>query len=87
MAERFIEVGKLRIHLTEDEDAVTLLQSLMRHVSNQKIATILGISERTVRRWKRKGRLPQRGHARLKLADLIEHLAGGMAGAVEDRPA
>ena len=39
MAERFIEVGKLRIHLTEDEDAVTLLQSLMRHVSNQKIAT------------------------------------------------
>lgn len=75
MAERLIEVGKLRIHLQEDEDAVSLLQSLMRHVSNQEIADILGVSERTVRRWKDQGRLPRREHARLKLADLIEHLS------------
>ena len=75
VAERLIEVGKLRIHLQEDDDAVSLLQSLMRHVSNQEIATMLAVSERTVRRWMREGHLPQRQHARLKLSDLIEYLS------------
>ena len=75
VAERLIEVGKLRIHLQEDDDAVSLLQSLMRHVSNQEIATMLAVSERTVRRWMRAGHLPQRQHARLKLSDLIEYLS------------
>ena len=74
MTERLIEIGGLRIHLKPDEDPVTLLQSLMRHVSNQEVADILGISERTVRRWKQAGRLPRKGHARLKLADLIAYL-------------
>jgi len=75
VAERSIEVGNLRIRLQEDDDAVSLLQSLMRHVSNQEIATMLAVSERTVRRWMRDGRLPRRQHARLKLADLIEYLS------------
>jgi phage terminase Nu1 subunit (DNA packaging protein) len=75
VAERLIEVGAVRIHLHEDEDAVALLRSLMRHVSNQEIADIVAVSERTVRRWKKEGRLPRRRHARLKLADLIEHLS------------
>ncbi|MEE8554942.1 MAG: helix-turn-helix domain-containing protein [bacterium] len=79
MAERLIELGNLRIHLKEDEDTVSLLQSLMRHVSNQEIADMLGISERTVRRWKREGRLPSRGSARLKLVDVLEHLTGDTA--------
>ena len=81
MAERLIELGNLRIHLKEEEDTVSLLQSLMRHVSNQEIADMLGISERTVRRWKREGRLPSRGNARLKLADVLEHLTGDNAPA------
>jgi hypothetical protein len=80
VAERWIELGELRIHLREDEEAVTLLQSLMRHVSNQEIATMLGISERTVRRWKRAGQLPRPEHARLKLADLLGHLSRSLAG-------
>ena len=75
VAERLIELGSVRIHLDANEDALELLRSLMRHVSNQEIADMLGISERTVRRWKHEGRLPRQGHARLKLADLIEHLA------------
>lgn len=79
MAERLIELGNLRIHLKEDEDTVSLLQSLMRHVSNQEVADMLGISERTVRRWKREGRLPSRGSARLKLVDVLEHLTGDNA--------
>jgi excisionase family DNA binding protein len=67
--------------LNADEDPVTVLRSLMRHVSNQEIADMLGISERTVRRWKHEGRLPRREHARLKLADLIAHLVrNGTAG-------
>ena len=74
MTERSIEIGGLRIQLTTDEDPVSLVQSLMRHVSNQEVADILGVSERTVRRWKRTGRLPQQEHTRLKLVDVIAHL-------------
>lgn len=87
MAERSIELGNLRIRLAEEDDAVSMLQSLMRYISNQEIADMLGISERTVRRWKREGRLPTGGKTRLKLADLIPYLTGsphttnGRAGA------
>lgn len=81
MTERLIEIGGLRIHLTTNDDPVSLMQSLMRHVSNQEVADMLGISERTVRRWKKEGRLPRHGHARLKLADLIEHLSKAAGGA------
>ena len=86
MAERIIEMGGLKIHLTADEDAVSLVQALMRHLSNQEVADVLGVSERTVRRWKREGRLPDRGNARLRLADLVEHLAGGVGGNSPEAP-
>ena len=68
---RTIELGHLRIHLDEDEETVTVLQSLARHLSNQETAEILGVSERTVRRWKRKGRLPCGENTRLSFADLL----------------
>lgn len=81
---RMIELGGLRIHLRADDDPVTVLQSLVRHLSNQEVADILGVSERTVRRWKRQGRLPDRGQARLKLADLLLALAPAGGGPAAD---
>ena len=57
MAERTIELGGLRIHLNADEDAVSMVQALMRYLSNQEVADVLGISERTVRRWIKQGAL------------------------------
>lgn len=68
---RTIELGHLRIHLDEEEETVTVLQSLARYLSNQETAEILGVSERTVRRWKRKGRLRCGENMRLSFADLL----------------
>ena len=68
---RMIELGPLRIHLGEGDDAIAMVQSLARRLSNQEAAEILGVSERTVRRWKRAGKLPGGDNSRLKLADLL----------------
>jgi FixJ family two-component response regulator len=72
---RTIEVGAVRIHLEENEEAVALLQSLLRPLSNKEVAAMIGISERTVMRWKRCGRLPSREQGQIFVLDLLRHLA------------
>jgi len=72
---RMIEVGAVKIHLEEDEEAVALLESLLRPLNNKEVAAMIGISERTVMRWKRNGRLPTRHKGQIFVLDLIRHLA------------
>lgn len=72
---RTIEVGAVKIHLEENEEAVALLESLLRPLNNKEVAAMIGISERTVMRWKRSGRLPTRNKGQIFVLDLIRHLA------------
>ncbi len=72
---RTIEVGGVRIHLEDNEEALAMLQSLLRPLNNKEVASMIGISERTVVRWKRSGRLPSRGNGQVFLVDLVRHLA------------
>lgn len=72
---RMIEVGAVKFHLEEDEEAVKLLESLLRPLNNKEVAAMIGISERTVMRWKRLGRLPSRDTGQIFVLDLIRHLA------------
>lgn len=72
---RTIEVGAVKIHLKENEEAVALLESLLRPLNNKEVAAMIGISERTVMRWKRSGRLPTRNKGQIFVLDLIRHLA------------
>ena len=80
---RTIEVGAVKIHLEEHEEAVSLLQSLLRPLNNKEIAAMIGISERTVMRWKRCGRLPSRNGGQIFVLDLIRHLAPAEGGLEE----
>ena len=72
---RMIEVGAVKIHLDENEEVVPLLQALLRPLNNKEIATVVGISERTVLRWKKEGRLPCRLKGQVLLVDLLRHMA------------
>ena len=71
---RAIEVGAVKIHLGENEEPMPVLQSLMRPLNNKEIAAMIGISERTVVRWKQKGRLPARGNGQVFMLDMLRHL-------------
>ena len=80
---RIIEVGAVKIHLDENEEVVSLLQALLRPLNNKEIATVVGISERTVLRWKKEGRLPSRQKGQVLMVDLLRHIASPLpAGAV-----
>ena len=57
-----------------EDEALTIIQGLLRHVNNKEVASMLGISERTVRRWKLAGRLPNKEHEQISLLELIMHL-------------
>jgi len=69
-----IEVGAIKVHLEGHDEAMKFLTSLMRPLSNKEIAAMIGISERTVARWKINGRLPSRVNGQLYLVDLLKHL-------------
>ena len=72
---RKIEVGGVVISLETGEEAMTMLQSLLRPLNNKEVASLIGISERTVARWKKNGRLPSRGTGQVFMMDLVRHLA------------
>ncbi len=72
---RIIEVGAVKIHLEQNEEAMALLESLLRPLNNKEVAAMIGVSERTVMRWKRCGRLPSRNKGQIFVLDLIRHLA------------
>ena len=79
MSTRMIEVGAVKIHLQEDEEAVVLLEKLLRPMSNKEVAAMIGVSERTVMRWKRAGRLPSRDNGQVFMVDLIRHVSAEKA--------
>ena len=72
---RTIEIGEVKIHLDKNEDAVGMLQALLRPLSNKEVAVMIGISERTVVRWKQTGLLPARESGQLLFVDLVRHMA------------
>ena len=71
---RMIEIGAVKIHLRENEEAETLLETLLRPLNNKEVAAMIGVSERTVMRWKQGGRLPYRKNGQMFMVDMIRHL-------------
>ena len=73
-----IQIGNITLVLEPGEDPTTMLQNLLRRLTNQELADFLGVSERTVRRWKMLGRLPGL-HARPALLELLQSNPAGLA--------
>ena len=70
-----IELGFLQIHLPEGAEATGMVEILLRPLVNKQIAAMLGISERTVIRWKRAGMLPCRGKSQVFMMDLLRFVS------------
>lgn len=73
-ANRKIEVGIIHIHLPAHESAVAVVEGLLRPMVNKEIAAMMGISERTVMRWKKSGQLPSRGRRQVFLIELLHNI-------------
>ncbi|MDH4246241.1 MAG: MerR family DNA-binding transcriptional regulator [Deltaproteobacteria bacterium] len=67
-----IQVGPVYMVLEGEEELQAALRTLFRHLSNKELAEMVGVSERTVRRWKDEGLLPDRGRERVMILDLLE---------------
>lgn len=67
-----LEFGSVRVVLDDPEQVQAVLRDLLRQLTNREVADILGVTERTVRRWKLAGRLP--GAERTTLLALLRTL-------------
>lgn len=77
---RAIEIEDVKIHLEEGEDPIDVLKSLLKPLNNKEIAAMLGVCERTVIRWKDKGKLPTRGKGQIFVMDMLKHIAQKQKG-------
>lgn len=71
-----LELGALRIELEEGDDVEAFFRGLFRHFNNMELSEILGVSPKTVTRWKRDGRLPGGQGKGLSMLELLG-AAGG----------
>lgn len=66
-----LDIGPLRITLEPGEEPAALLGSLLRRLSNKELSHAIGVSDKTVQRWKQEGRLPTRKGGYVLLVDLL----------------
>ena len=69
-----LELGALTVEVERQEDAAAFVRGLLRHLNNVEVAGLLGVSTKTVRRWKRTGRLPDPAGGQMHLLALLQHL-------------
>lgn len=67
-----IDLGPVRVEFGKGEDPVTFLRGLLRPLNNLELADMLGVSPKTVQRWKADGRLPRGEGNQVRLLDLLQ---------------
>ena len=72
-----LELGALKIELEEGDDVEAFFRGLFRHFNNMELSEILGVSPKTVTRWKRDGRLPGGSGKGLTMLELLGAERGG----------
>jgi len=70
-----IRIGNVHIELERGEDPAQAFKGLMRKMGNKELGDLLGVSERTVRRWKDSGELPGAGR-QVSMMELLAPDAG-----------
>ena len=78
-----IELGQLIVEVASEAELQSVLQGLLRALTDKDIGRIMEVSDRTVRRWRRCGALPERGPGgagRLTLLDLLKEHAPEHSG-------
>ncbi len=70
-----LEVGAFTVEVEHQEDAAAFVCGLLRRLNNRDVGELLGVTDKTVRRWRREGRLPSEEGAQLTLLYLLHYLA------------
>jgi hypothetical protein len=66
-----LELSGIKLHAQSSAQALELLQLMLRHLSAAELSRMLGVSERTIGRWGRQGRLPTDGSGGVMLFNLL----------------
>jgi hypothetical protein len=69
-----LEVGALTLEVEHPAEAAPLLELLFRYFNNKELGELLGVTDKTVRRWKREGRLPAGEGGPVTLLQLLQYL-------------
>jgi excisionase family DNA binding protein len=69
-----LELGALTVKVERPEEAAEFLRGLCRQLNNKEVAELLGVTDKTVRRWRRAGRLPGGARGQLTMLHLLQHL-------------
>jgi 6-phosphogluconate dehydrogenase (decarboxylating) len=67
-----VEVGAVRVYVDTIAEVHAVLEPLLQFSSQKKLAQLLGISTRTLHRWRHSGRLPPAGGG--MLAEVVGRL-------------
>jgi hypothetical protein len=67
-----LELGAFTVEVERQEDAAAFLCGLLRRLNDKQVGEVLGVTDKTVRRWKREGRLPNEKNGRLSLLHLLQ---------------
>lgn len=69
-----LQVGAFAVECERHEDAEEFLRRLVRQLNNKEVAGLLGVTDKTVRRWRRAGRLPGEPGGQVSLLELLQYL-------------
>ncbi|MEE8434145.1 MAG: hypothetical protein V3S64_05085 [bacterium] len=81
-----LELGALKIELEEGDDVEAFFRSLFRHFNNMELSEMLGVSPKTVTRWKRDGRLPGGPGKGLTMLELLGAVKEGAVAGPAGKP-
>ena len=70
-----LELGAFTVEVERQEDAAAFVCGLLRRLNNRDVGHLMGVTDKTVRRWRREGRLPSEEGAQLTLLNLLYYLA------------
>ena len=70
-----LELGAFTVEVERQEDAANFVCGLLRRLNNRDVGHLMGVTDKTVRRWRREGRLPSEEGAQLTLLNLLYYLA------------
>jgi hypothetical protein len=69
-----MELGAVSVEVDGQAELDAFLRRILRALTNKEVGAFLGVTERTVRRWKLEGRLPGPRKGQVTVLELLQFL-------------